>query len=587
MAIDPDTLGDFKALVECTEASFQRLQQFRMERASSLREFVGKHYSWQGAQKDVPVNHLEQGIAIYTRSLAAKNPDILITSPVPELKPTAKLFQTALGELLRRPAVDFERALRRLIIDALFTMGVAKIGMTTDDDSDFNTDDADDEIKTPPTPFFDVVDFDDWVHDSSARRWEDCRFMGHRFRMPLSKAREIESFSREARSKLTDSDKLNRPYEMASSLSYPEANSFSGKELEPSVDLWCIFLPRERLEVIFQCDPKPAAALLVKKWDGPEEGPYERLCFTEVPNNVMPLSPVQNWRALHDLSNSIFRKMDRQARAYKAVTLYQDGASKDAERLRDASDGDMIKTQDPNRINRTESGGVNANLLGFWSQVKQVTSLFQGNMEALGGLSPQSPTLGQDRLLNQNASARLSDMGQSVENCVQRIVKRLGEYLFYDPLIELPLTYENPHLGISIPVKWTPEERRGEFLDYNFTLVPYSMQPQSPQQRLQTIMQILPIYAQMGVQFNVPRLTELIAQYAQIQDLDSIVLPGSYVPQQMQGQPPQKMKMNVERSYRRISQPANPPPSPADQMTQGLMQQQPGANVQAVMGGMR
>ena len=62
MAFDPDTKTDFHRLTEAVERDFRKLLPWRQERIIGLREYVGKHYGSSGAEHEVIVNHILQGV---------------------------------------------------------------------------------------------------------------------------------------------------------------------------------------------------------------------------------------------------------------------------------------------------------------------------------------------------------------------------------------------------------------------------------------------------------------------------------------------------------------------------------------------
>ena len=113
-------------------------------------------------------------------------------------------------------------------------------------------------------------------------------------------------------------------------------------EYDDFVDLWEIWLPREnKLMVVPSSGMTGTVAgkpLSVSEWDGPEGGPYHRLTFSEVPGNVMGLPAVALWMDLHELVNSLYRKLSRQAQRQKDVFTYPGGSEEDARRVAESSD---------------------------------------------------------------------------------------------------------------------------------------------------------------------------------------------------------------------------------------------------------
>ena len=64
---------------------------------------------------------------------------------------------------------------------------------------------------------------------------------------------------------------------------------------------------------------------------------------------------------------------------------------------------------DPQSINTFKFGGIDQQNLAFLLQVKNLFNYYGGNIDTLGGLGPQSSTVGQDRLISESASRRLAD----------------------------------------------------------------------------------------------------------------------------------------------------------------------------------
>ena len=122
------------------EETFQRLQSamlwsrwklepFRSNRLAALRQYVGAHYSDDGAQDKVPVNLLELATNIYVRQLAANNPRVNISPDNPDLEAKAIAFGIALNDLFLE--IDFEETNQTYFLDVLYGMGIVKVGLTT------------------------------------------------------------------------------------------------------------------------------------------------------------------------------------------------------------------------------------------------------------------------------------------------------------------------------------------------------------------------------------------------------------------------------------------------------------------------
>src|SRR5688572_916111 len=96
---------------------------------------------------------------------------------------------------------DFAEKLRRLALDALFSIGIAKTSIaTTEDAAQYGWN-----VKAGQ-PMLSRVNLDDFVYDHMARGFDECRFIGHRYCVPLEVARENPHFDKKAREMLVASE---------------------------------------------------------------------------------------------------------------------------------------------------------------------------------------------------------------------------------------------------------------------------------------------------------------------------------------------------------------------------------------------
>ena len=79
--MNPKNEKDSARLKTSLEASYKKLKPFRENNIEAVRQYVGSHYSNDGADDKVPINLLELAINIYIRQLAARAPNVLVTTP--------------------------------------------------------------------------------------------------------------------------------------------------------------------------------------------------------------------------------------------------------------------------------------------------------------------------------------------------------------------------------------------------------------------------------------------------------------------------------------------------------------------------
>ena len=174
-------------------------------------------------------------------------------------------------------------------------------------------------------------------------------------------------------------------------------------------------------------------------------------------------------------------------------------------------------------------------------------SWMAGNLDALGGLGPQSDTLGQDEMLTASASKKMQDMQAAMLKFTKSICEALGWHLFHDPMIEIPMTRKFP-LGVEVPVTYSAEDREGDYLDYNFSIDPYSMRHETPENRLAKIKDIvgnliLPLLPyDDSVSIKLPNIARIAAKYSNIPEIEELLEfggpPSGREPTGPVGQPP-------------------------------------------------
>jgi hypothetical protein len=499
------------------------MKPFREQRAEATKQMVGAHYGEDGAGDKVPVNLLELACNVYTRQLAARAPKAIVSTKYKELKGPASMLELAVNHLVG--VIELERTLRRAALEALFGIGCVKCGITPLGGLAHGI------LNDPGQPFAEVVTLDDLVLDMAALTIEEMQYCGNLFRLPYEQVMESEFYLPEGKAKLKPTRK--QPYhpdgdERLETLS--QGFGTDRDEYRDMVELQEIWLPLEGLLVTLPAEGE-GPPLRVVEWNGPRPGPFHFLGFSEVPGQLMPLAPTSLWLDLHELVNRLFRKLGRQAERQKDVTLYRGAAAEDAERVRDAEDGGLIRVDDPQGVQVAKYGGIDQANFALTIHLKDLFTYLAGNIDAIGGLGPQSGTLGQDQLISENASKRVADMQDRTVRFAKEVIHDLAYYLWTDPLIRLPLVKQIKEANVELNVEFTPSERQGEYMDYNITIDPYSMAHQSPAVRLQTLMQIwsnfigpfAPQLGEQGMQVNFEALLRIVAKLANFDELDELI----------------------------------------------------------------
>ena len=541
-------------LKKAIEYSQRQMEGFQKQRLRVIEKYVTSKYTGN-KDKNTPVDFLELAITTYLSHLVGKSPSAMVSTFYPKMKAPAMYFELALNFWNRK--IKLQKTLRRWNLDALFGWGILKIGLGADQRLTV----GETEVKTAE-PFVDCVDLDDFIIDMTARCIDEAQFIGNKFRVTKDFLMESGLYDKDEAEKITklqpSSDGL--PYDKTEDIRKDGAQDDRFIEL---YELYEIFLPSERK--IITMNPKTNEILREIPWAGPVGGPYKFLSFNDVPSNVLPLPPAFLWEDLHDLGNSVFRKLSRQATNEKNVLLGIGVDESDLTKIRDSSDGEIIKTNIPNgSLQQQRFNGINPASMGFYMQLQQIYSRMAGNLDALGGLGPQTDTVGQEQLIGASASLRLSAMQTREIEAVTEVEQAIGFYIWNDPMMLMQVIYRVPGTEIDVPVMLTPDMRTGDYLDYTIEIEPYSMEHQTRATKLNALMQALntlapmmPMMQQQGVSLNIEKLVRLMAKLSNTPEISDVI--DFFAPAQQQGQPGQQEQMpmpaQTTRKYERISRP--------------------------------
>lgn len=539
-AFNPHNAADLNRLRNAIVWSRRKLLSFRRHYFNAVRQYVGSHYSDNGARDKVPINLLELAVSIYLQNLVAQNPQILVTTTQPGLRASAANLTPAGNQLLKE--IDYENTQQAVVVEALFSpWGITKVGLEVGQAVDIGG-----SSYKGSQPFASSITLDHWVQDMMARDPRSFEFCGDQYRMRYDVVMESDLYEKKAREQLEGMTSpltyMADPGEGGDRVKKIQAgSSVQPDEFTKHIDLWDQWLPNERMLVTFPVGAGPV--LRTVKWDGPEDGPYHYLGFNKVSADLaMPVPPVGFWMDLHDLANRLFRKLGRQAERQKTILGVQRQAAADGSRIVASNDGDAIALDNPAGAKEYKFGGIDQVGLLFLTTLIDRFGYMAGNLDVMGGLSPMAETLGQEQLLAAGASKRLQSMQAKVVGNAKRVIEALLYYLLDDPLISMSLTRTIPGTNIQMPYTWTSNSQKGAFIEYNFDIVPYSMQYETPRQKLQSLANIfqtfvfpnLPSMEAQGRAVDIDKLLRIVAQYSNMPELQEIIISAPPIAQEPQ-----------------------------------------------------
>lgn len=520
----------FQRLRNASTFHFKQLLPFRQSATKLADIYTGGGYGDGGESGPVLINFLEIAVSIYQRFLASHTPAVLVDATSHILKPVAAEMALAMNYVIDKK-LDLGSVLNQWVINAMFGWGIMKVGETS---------------PSNPRPrgykshgfnvFAKVIGLEDWVHDTSAKIWEDIEFCGHMYELSIDECMENPDFDKDAKNELWNSVRrgtLNS--EWGDSWSDRPENIAHGRVLEPEglvdkVLLWEFWTPRDDLIITASVD-NSTRPLLSKEREGPDNGPYHHLGFSPVPGNIMPIAPAALWEDLIDLINRLALKVGDQADRQRTILAAQNRSAGDMNKILNTADGETVLTEnDPNAIKEFRLGGVDAALMATFGQLKDLFSYAAGNTDAMGGLGASSSTIGQDKMIRESASERLNDYQQRVVKATTKAIVDIGWYMWHSDEIDLPLTKQITST-ISRDIRWNRFSRDAEFYDYNFSIVPISLQSKSPNERLQiitsvvnqTIIPLMELLTAQGIQFDAFKFIEHVARLSNVPEINELL----------------------------------------------------------------
>ena len=536
--LDPKDPKEIRELHEVVEANWDKLEDARCERDQVISDLAGNHFgSDRGTNdKDLPVNFVELALSVYRRELISDNPRVYASTEYSDLKTYTETVEKAINWRIEQ--MNLKDELVRLATDALVgPLGIMDVGRDV-----YMTYEHEGQTFRRTRTYTKTIGFENWVHDCDAERWEDMGLCGHLVRMREDAFKDTPLFTKEAKEKVRPVE-LTR-YRKDGTRSVKADGEFDAKSEKYArwIEFWKLWLPREEILVYL---PKEMPngfekALKVMRWRGPTSGPFHKLGFGMVPNNILQMSPIKDVLLdLNDLLNDVFGKIEDQALRQKKNPIFQSGGEDDFQRLANADDGEAVRMD--TQFQELSSGGVDQINLLLFLQVKKLIEYVGGGLPILAGLGPMSPTATQDQLLKAASSKRMADMQSKMTAVVRDICEAIGYYEWHDLKSDPQLVKELPG-GVMRKLSFAPEHRRGGYHQDSIKLHPYSLREQSPIERVSQIDQfvqtvlipMMPIMPQYGMGFDMQKYVDLRARLLNLPELKEVITYVEPDPEQLE-----------------------------------------------------
>jgi len=540
----------------------------RLRLQHSCLRLVASQWYPGGANEGTPINQIEQAEESLVQRLIGGEPRAMVVAGRSDLSALAADQTLALNKVTQQ--IGLRRKLRRLVRDAIYGIGICRIGMTHDRDVPIReiAPDLDEEAEDKVgigRMMVEVVSFESWVHDCQADTLEEKEFCGHAYWVDEDDLGYYLPGVK--KSDLVDEEKRwidEHGDEMAGAISRGTDGAAQLGSYGKKYWLWDIWLPRKNTIVTMPVNGTGDVAY-VRKWNSRPGGPYLFLQYREIPDQAMPKSVLADLSLVHDSLNSTFRKVIDQTREQKTVLGFKPGHEDDAQRILDVGNRGCVQMRDPSAVQEFKFNGPDQALLATLLQERELASIIGGNTDSLSGLASQSPTLGQEEIVGQNASVKVQAMEIETAEFVREAFEAMRWYLYHEQMEPVPFVKEVRGTDIRIPGEWSAikaSASAGRYDAYEIRIEP-SLAYRSSKQRLQDLIglwqNVIMPALQTGMLKQVPdmdRLMEIIAQYSNLPELKTILRFATPEEQQsMGGQEMPRQSPVTTRNYVRRGSP--------------------------------
>lgn len=513
--------------------SRKQLEVFQSKRMTILRQYVGRHYGGNmGCTERVPQNYIRQFLSTFSRHLVTRSPSVLCEAADPRLRPIA--FGLQQWANMAFPAMGLERTLKCWAIEALvYPIGLLKVCTGYGPSAHDGHPDL--------VAWADYIDPERQVYDMMASKWTQLDYIGHRYTAAKEDLKGPGFDEALAASLQPEQHHHTTDQGAERTESIQQIDTHMGPRVRDYVECWEIYLPKENLLVTFPIygttiDPRP---LRVEQYIGPRNstntGPFHILGFDEVTGALMPTPPIHAIFDLHEAANRGARKLLRQMERQKELTLYGVSGQGDAQKVRNANDGDMVPVSDPSAFQTVRKGGPDQNNLAYNLHLSRQISYFGGNMDVIGGQGSQAPTATQEKLLAASSSQLVQFYQDEMTSRTKEVCEAL---LWHEWHSRRPMEYTVMPEGMpefAQQAAITAQDRYGGGVSLwgkiGIDVHPYSMRPVSPETRVaqwtqlwsQVILPAAPMLIQQGASIDFVAFVKKLAGYLGLKDLDEVL----------------------------------------------------------------
>lgn len=564
---------DRRHLMDMVDHSRKKLDDVRKSRRHLLEQAKGSEWFPKSMRPDpwgtdeTPINQMAQQEWALVQHLAGGDPKALVVPGGPGMEAAAYEQALAVNTVAQR--VNLRRKFRRLVQDALYGIGICRIGMVHDRlvpvREIFPELDEEGEVGIGRLQV-QVISLEAWVHDCQADTMDEPEFCGHSYWVNKD---DVEHYLPGVKASDLVPEEKRYIDEHGSEMAGAMSRGVDGEgenEFRQKYWLWDIWVPRENVIVTTPVNGTGEIAN-VRPWRSRPGGPYLFLYYREIPDQAIPVSIQADLSLVHSSLNSTFSKLMNQTKNAKTVLAVRAGAESDGEAIRDSSSGQIVVTrQDPNAsMKEVAFNGPNQELLAMLLQERELASIIGGNTDVLAGLGAQAPTATQEEMVSQTAGGKVALHEVDTADFQREVFEAIRWYLYHEQEEPIPIVGQVEGTDIRFPSSFNAPKAQampGEFGSYLLTIEPYTGIYRSPRQRFQELLNLWERLIMPSVQTRImdgtpdmDRLLELAAQYLDIPEVRSLVRAVLPEEQQFMAEGAARQSPNTTRNYVRRSAP--------------------------------
>ncbi len=561
--MDLNKKDDRRHLMDMVDHSRTKLDDVRSSRRKLLDRAKGSE--WFPSDERMPINQMAQQEWALVQHLAGGNPKALV---LPGGMGSERLaYEQTLAINVEAQRMNMRRKFRRLVQDALYGIGICRIGMVRGQNVPIQeiAPELDEEGEVGVGQMeVQVISLESWVHDCQADCLEEREFCGHAYWVAKE---DIEHYMPGVNLADIELEEKRWIDEHGSEMAGAMSRGVDGEGQKGFRDkywLWDLWVPRENVTVTTPVNGTGEHAH-VKPWRSRPGGPYLFLYYRELPDQAIPISIMADLALVHDSLNSTFRKLIDMTREAKTVMGYKPGHEGDAENIRDASSRQIVQMRDPSSVQEFNFNGPDQSLLGMLLQTRELASIIGGNTDVLAGLGAQAPTATQEQMVSETAGGKVRLHEVDTADFQVEVFEAIRWYLYHEQVDPIPLIGQVEGTDIRYDTSFDAfqaQEQQGGFNSFQLKIEPYTGTYRAPEQRFQSLLMLWERLIMPGVQLGITdktpdlnQLLEIAAQYLEMPEVRSLLRQVQPEEQDSMAEGAARQSPTTTRNYVRRSAP--------------------------------